>query len=166
MVYPLKAMATPVAVLIVWALLGCGSGDATTEPSKNTAARARKAHAIKKLRWEWDATIACKKGMERADLVMHEAAGESAPHPPSSAPDWGSFKLPVKVLLPTFRQTVSELVAVKTLPQESRSFENALEKMREDLKWAERHSSAPISSRPLASGGRALAVYGIHACLY
>jgi hypothetical protein len=153
-----------VAVVFAVAITGCGGSE--TESTAGTTAASKVGRNKSKLRWEWHATMACKKGMEQADVVMHKAAGRPAPKPPSAAPDWESFKVPVKVLLPTFRQTAEELEEVEVDDQDVSDYGRLLEKLRMELKQAERHPDAPVSSRPLASAGKAAYVYGIHACLY
>lgn len=97
---------------------------------------------------------------------MHKAAGKAVPSTPSASPNWESFNVPVRVLLPTFRWTAEELEEVDPDKQDIYDYDRILERLRMDLKQAERHPDAPISSRPLASAGKAAYVYGIHACLY
>lgn len=161
----LKAVALGVALALVVALAGCG-GSESGSTTAAAAASSKDGRRKSKFRWEWHATVACKKGMERADVVMHKAAGKPAPSPPSAAPEWEGFKVPVRVLLPTFRRTAEELEAVEPDKQDAYDYDRILERLRTDLKQAEKHPDAPISSRPLAGAGKAAYVYGIHACLY
>lgn len=162
--WALKAVWLGVAIAVVTAAIGCGGSESGS--TTDSAAASKVGRRKSKFRWEWHATVACKKGMERADVVMHKAAGEGVPSPPSAAPDWESFKLPVKVLLPTFRQTAKELENVEPDKQDAYDYDQILERLRTDLKQAESNPEAPISSRPLASAGKAAYVYGIHACLF
>lgn len=148
---------------LLLAMAGCGEGGGGSTASAPASKDSRRKS---KFRWEWHATVACKKGMERADAVMHKAAGQAVPSSPSAAPDWESFKVPVRALLPTFRRTADELEAVQPDKQDVYDYEQILKRFRLDLRQAERNPTAPISSRPLASAGKAAYVYGIHACLY
>lgn len=161
----LKAVAVGAAFLAVVAAIGCG-GDGSSSTVAATGKTEVKGRKWRKLHWEWHASLACKKGMEQADLVMHEAAGKPPPRPPSAFPDWESFRVPVKVLLPTFRQTLAELEAIKADTADAYDYDRILERMRLELREAEKRPSAPISSRPLRGAGKTAFVYGIHACLY
>ena len=162
----LQAMWVGVVVLIAAFAIGCGGGSEPSSNASETAATETKGRKWRKLHWEWHASLACKKGMEQADVVMREAAGEPAPQPPSASPDWESFEVPVKALLPTFRQTVADLEAIEPDGPDAYNYERILERMRLELKEAERNPDAPISSRPLKGAGKMAYVYGIHACLY
>ena len=164
----LKAMWVSVALLLAVTAIGCGGGggDGTSSTASATAAANSKGRKWRKLHWEWHASLACKKGMEQADVVMHKAAGQPAPKPPSASPDWESFKVPVKVLLPTFRQTRADLEAIEADGEDAYDYERILERLRLELKEAEKNPNAPISSRPLRGAGKTAYVYGIHACLW
>ena len=161
----LKAAAVGAAILAVVAVIGCGGSD-----SSSTAAVAAKSEGKgrkwRKLHWEWHATLACKKGMEQADVAMHRAAGEPVPKPPSASPKWESFKVPVRALLPTFQQTLVDLEAIAPDGEDAYDYERILERMRIELKEAEKEPDAPISSRPLKGAGKTANVYGIHSCLF
>jgi hypothetical protein len=161
----LQAAWVALAMIIAVAAIGCGESGSSSTASATTAATT-KGRKWRKLHWEWHASLACKKGMEQADLVMHRAAGQPAPQPPSSSPDWESFEVPVKALLPTFRQTLADLEAIQPDPQDAYDYEHILERMRLELTEAEKNPTAPISSRPLKGSGKTAYVYGIHACLY
>ncbi|HET7455148.1 MAG TPA: hypothetical protein VFJ76_06475 [Solirubrobacterales bacterium] len=161
----LKATLSGAAVLAIVAAVGCGSSESSSTATEATTAGA-KGRKWKKLHWEWHASLVCKKGMEQADVLMHKASGKPAPKPPSASPDWESFQVPVKVLLPTFRQTWSELEAIEPDTEDAYDYERILERMRIELKEAEREPDAPISSRPLKGAGKTAYVYGIHACLF
>jgi hypothetical protein len=160
----LKAACMGAMIALAVAAFGCGG----SEPGSTVAetAAAKKGRKWRKLHWEWHATLVCKKGMEQADVVMHKAAGNALPKPPSAAPDWESFQVPVKVLLPTFRQTADELEAIEPDQADAYDYGKLLDRMRIELKQAEAEPDAPISSRPLKGAGKAAYVYGIHACLY
>jgi len=162
----LKATCAGVAILLVLAAVGCGGGEGSTTAAETAAAKTGKGRKWRKLHWEWQATLVCKKGMEQADLVMHKAAGKPAPQPPSASPDWESFDVPVTVLLPTFRQTADELEQIEPDQQDAYDYEKILEMLRIELQQAESNPSAPVSSRPLRGAGKTAYVYGIHACLY
>jgi hypothetical protein len=162
----LQAAWIGVVIVLAVAAIGCGGGSEAGSTTAATTAAKTKGRKWKKLHWEWHASLACKKGMEQADVVMHEAAGKAAPQPPSASPDWESFKVPVKVLLPTFRQTADELEAIKPDGEDAYDYERILERLRIELKEAEKNPSVPISSRPLKGAGKTAYVYGIHACLY
>lgn len=164
----LQAVWVGVVVSLALLAFGCGGGEETSSTASETASAATETKGRKwqKLHWEWHASLACKKGMEQADVVMHKAAGKPAPQPPSAAPDWESFKVPVKALLPTFRQTIADLEAIEADGPDAYNYDQILERMRTELKEAERNPEAPISSRPLKGAGKAAYVYGIHACLY
>jgi hypothetical protein len=159
-----KAKWLAASLVLVIVIVGCGGSESGSTASSPTISKDSRRKS--KLRWEWHATVACKKGMEQADVVMHKAAGKPVPAPPSAAPDWEGFKLPVRVLLPTFRQTTGELEEVEPDKQDVYDYEQILKRFRLDLRQAEKNPGAPISSRPLASAGKAAYVYGIHACLY
>jgi hypothetical protein len=161
----LQAVWLSVVVLFAVAAVGCGGTEAGSTASATSATKT-KGRKWRKLHWEWHASLACKKGMEQADVVMHKAAGQPAPQPPSASPDWESFKVPVRVLLPTFRQTVAELEAIKPDGEDAYDYEHILERLRLELKEAEGNPTAPIGSRPLKGAGKTAYVYGIHACLY
>jgi hypothetical protein len=161
----LKAAWVAIAILIALTATGCGESGSSSTASATTAAKAKGRKWIK-LHWEWHASLACKKGMEQADEVMHRAAGKPAPHPPSASPSWERFRVPVKALLPTFRRTLDELEAIKPDAEDAYDYEHILERMRIELKEAEKNPTAPISSRPLKGSGKTAYVYGIHACLY
>jgi hypothetical protein len=152
------------AIVLAMMALGCG-GSETSSTAAETAA-STKGRKWRKLNWEWHATLVCKKGMEAADVVMHEAAGEPLPGSPSASPDWESFKVPVRVLLPTFRRTAGELEAIEPDGADAYDYGKILERLRIELTQAEAEPNAPISSRPLSGAGKAAYVYGIHACLY
>jgi hypothetical protein len=161
----LKAALVGAAILVVAVALGCGGGEDSSSAAETTKASA-KGRKWKKLHWEWHASLACKKGMEEADLVMHKASGKPAPKPPSASPDWESFRVPVKALLPTFRQTLGELEDIEPDTEDAYDYERILERMRLELEEAEGNPGAPISSRPLKGAGKTAYVYGIHACLF
>jgi hypothetical protein len=161
----LQAVWLAIAILIATAAVGCGESGSSSTASATTATAA-KGRKWRKLHWEWHASLVCKKGMEQADLVMHKATGKPAPRPPSASPDWESFQVPVRVLLPTFRQTLADLEAIKPDTQDAYDYEHILERMRLELKEAAKNPTMPISSRPLKGAGKTAYVYGIHACLY
>ncbi len=160
----LQAAWVSIAILLAIAAIGCGGSESSSAAAETTAAK--KGRKWKKLHWEWHASLACKKGMEQADVVMHKAAGEPTPKPPSASPDWESFEVPVKALLPTFQRTLVELEAIKPDGEDAYDYERILERLRIELKEAEANPSAPISSRPLKGAGKTAYVYGIHACLF
>jgi hypothetical protein len=161
----LQAASLGIVILLALVVIGCGGGSESSSTAAATTA-AKKGRKWRKLHWEWHASLACKKGMEEADVAMHRAAGKPAPHPPSASPDWEGFRVPVKALLPTFRQTLAELEAIKPDGEDAYDYEHILELLRGELKEAEKNPSAPISSRPLKGAGKSAYVYGIHACLY
>jgi hypothetical protein len=162
MIRMLKAAVVGAAILTVAALLGCGSSD-----SGSTAAEAEaKPRNVKKYDFIFHASILCKRGLEQADLAMHKAAGEPAPKQPSSAPDWEGSKLPLKVVLPAFRRITSQLEALEPSQADAYDYNSFVTRLKEELKEAEAHPDAPISSRPLASAGKQAYVWGLHACLF
>jgi hypothetical protein len=161
----MQAAWVAIAILIAMSMLGCGGSESSSVASATTASKT-KGRKWRKLHWEWHASLACKKGMEQADLVMHKAASRPPPKPPSASPDWESYGVPVRILLPTFRRTVAELEAIKPDTPDAYDYEHILERMRIELKEAEKNPTAPISSRPLKAAGKAAYVYGIHACLF
>ncbi|HSC21758.1 MAG TPA: hypothetical protein VLC07_08515 [Solirubrobacterales bacterium] len=163
MIRVLKAGVVGAAILAVAALLGCGGGDSGSTGS--TAAEA-KPRNVKKYDFIFHASILCKKGLEQADVAMHKAAGEPAPKQPSSAPDWEGSKLPLKVVLPAFRRITSQLEALEPSQADAYDYNSFVSRLQKELKEAEAHPDAPISSRPLAGAGKQAYVWGLHACLF
>lgn len=155
-----------VVAVILFAVTAVGCGGSNNSSTAAEAAPPHKGRKWQKLHWEWHASLACKRGMERADVVMHRVAGEPAPKPPSASPQWESFNVPVRVLLPTFQQTLADLETIKPDGEDAYDYERILERMRIELKEAEKQPDAPISSRPLRGAGKTAYVYGIHACLF
>ncbi|HET7455149.1 MAG TPA: hypothetical protein VFJ76_06480 [Solirubrobacterales bacterium] len=143
---------------------GCGGSDS---PSTQTTTQAGgKPRNLKKYDFVFRASIVCKKGLEQADVAIHKAAGEPAPKQPSSAPDWESSKLPLKVVLPAFRRIASQLEALEPSQADAYEYESFVKRLQEELKEAEAHPDAPISSRPLRGAGKQAYVWGLHACLF
>jgi len=162
MIRVLKAGVVGVAIFVIGVVVGCGGGD-----SGSTAADVKaKPRNVKKYNFVFHASIVCKKGLEQADVAMHKAAGEAAPTPPSSAPDWESSKLPLKVVLPAFRRITSQLEALEPSQADAYDYNSFVSRLQKELKEAEAHPDAPISSRPLAGAGKQAYVWGLHACLF
>ncbi|HET7507839.1 MAG TPA: hypothetical protein VFJ53_05720 [Solirubrobacterales bacterium] len=161
----LKAAVLGAAILVIAAAVGCGEGGGTTTEVAESPAHARRTFK-EKYRFLFHASIVCKKGLEQADVAMHEATGEPAPKQPSSAPDWESSKLPLKVVLPAFRRIADQLSALEPDKEDAYDYESFIERLREELKEAEAHPEAPISSRPLRGAGKQAYVWGLHACLF
>jgi hypothetical protein len=158
----LKAGLSGIAILAIAVAGGCGGSD-----SSSTAAEAEaKPRNLKKYDFVFHASIVCKKGLEQADVAMHKAAGEAAPKQPSSAPDWEGSKLPLKVVLPAFRQIAAQLEALEPSKADAYDYNSFLSRLKEELKEAEANPTAPISSRPLAGAGKQAYVWGLHACLF
>jgi|GEM_PF-2479916 len=160
----LQAALLGAAILAVAAALGCGGGGGD---SSSTAAQTElKPRNLKKYDFVFHASILCKKGLEQADVAMHKAAGEPAPKQPSSAPDWEGSKLPLKVVLPAFRRITSQLEALEPSQADAYEYESFVKRLQEELKEAEAHPDAPISSRPLRGAGKQAYIWGLHACLF
>ncbi|MEA2959073.1 MAG: hypothetical protein QOJ58_4734 [Alphaproteobacteria bacterium] len=158
----LKAGVVGAAILMIGAALGCGGGDSGSSAAEAEA----KPRDVQKYDFIFHASIVCKKGLEQADVAMHRAAGEPAPKQPSSAPDWEGSKLPLKVVLPAFRRITSQLEALEPSKADAYDYNSFLSRLREELKEAEAHPGAPISSRPFARAGKQAYVWGLHACLF
>jgi hypothetical protein len=158
----LKAAVTGAAILSIAAVFGCGGGEAGSTAG-NTKAEPRN---VAKYKFVFRASIVCKEGLEEADVAMHEAAGTPVPKPPSSAPDWESSKLPLKVVLPAFRRIATQLEALEPSKADAYNYDSFVSRLQEELKEAEANPNAPISSRPLASAGKQAYVWGLHACLF
>lgn len=150
------------AILAIAVAAGCGGGDSGS-PAAETEAKPRN---LSKYDFVFHASIVCKKGLEQADVAMHEAAGEPAPKQPSSAPDWEGSKLPLRVVLPAFRRIAGRLEALEPSQADAYDYDSFVSRLREELKEAEAKPSAPISSRPLAGAGKQAYVWGLHACLF
>lgn len=160
----LKAALLGAAILAIAAALGCGGGG--SDSSSTAANTESKPRNLKKYDFIFHASILCKKGLEQADVAMHKAAGEPAPKKPSSAPDWESSKLPLKVVLPAFRRITSQLEALEPSQADAYDYESFVKRLQEELKEAEAHPEAPISSRPLRGAGKQAYIWGLHACLF
>jgi hypothetical protein len=160
----LKAVVLGAAILAV-ALSGCGGSEGTSTEAAESASQGQRTFK-EKYRFLFHASIVCKKGLEQADVAMHEAAGEPAPKQPSSAPDWESSKLPLKVVLPAFRRIAEQLEALEPDKEDAYDYNSFVSRLQEELKQAEAHPEAPISSRPLAGAGKQAYVWGLHACLF
>jgi hypothetical protein len=153
------------AVIALMAIaVGCGSSDSASTQAET--ASSSKPRNVKKYDFIFHASIVCKKGLEQADVAMHEAAGEPAPKQPSSAPDWEGSKLPLKVVLPAFRRIATQLEALEPSKADAYDYDSFVSRLQKELKEAEAHPSAPISSRPLAGAGKQAYVWGLHACLF
>jgi hypothetical protein len=152
------------AAILVVVLAGCGGGGDSTGAAKSPSHAQRTFK--EKYRFLFHASIVCKKGLEQADVAMHKAAGKAAPKPPSSAPDWEDSKLPLKVVLPAFRRITSQLEALEPDKEDAYDYNSFVSRLQKELKEAEAHPDAPISSRPLASAGKQAYVWGLHACLF
>jgi hypothetical protein len=150
------------AAILVVALVGCGGGDSSSTQAQTSS----KPRNLEKYDFVFHASIVCKKGLEQADVAMHEAAGEPAPKQPTSAPDWESSKLPLKVVLPAFRRIADQLEALEPSKADAYDYNSFLTRLQEELKQAEAHPGAPVSSRPLRGAGKQAYVWGLHACLF
>ena len=159
----LKGISAGMAVLLVALAAGCGGGDST---STQAAAESKPPRNLTKYHFIFHASIVCKKGLEAADVAMHKAGGEPVPPQPSSAPDWEGVKLPLKVVLPAFRRIGVQLEALEPPKADAYDYDNFVSRLQEELKQAEKHPDAPISSRPLSGAGKAAYVWGLHACLF
>lgn len=150
-------------MLLVAAAAGCGGSDSSSTTAGETQAKPRN---LSKYDFVFHASIICKKGLEQADVAMHEAAGEPAPKEPSSAPEWEGVKLPLRVVIPAFRRIATQLEALEPSQADAYDYNSFLSRLQDELKEAEAHPSAPISSRPLAGAGKQAYVWGLHACLF
>jgi len=159
----LKAAWIGMAILVV-VLAGCGGSDSSS--TQATAEAPGKPRNLSKYDFIFHASILCKKGLEQADVAMHEAAGEPAPKQPSAAPDWEGSKLPLKVVLPAFRRIAGQLEALEPSKADAYDYDSFVTRLKKELKEAEAHPGAPISSRPLAGAGKQAYVWGLHACLF
>jgi len=159
-----KAAWVGVAIFLLAVATGCGSSDSSSTQAE--AASASKSRSRAKYDFVFRASIVCKKGLEQADVAIHKAAGEPVPKQPSSAPDWEGTKLPLKVVLPAFRRIASQLEALEPAKADAYDYNSFLSRLGEELKQAEAHPDAPISSRPLAGAGKQAYVWGLHACLF
>jgi hypothetical protein len=70
------------------------------------------------------------------------------------------------VVLPAFRRIASQLEALEPAKADAYDYNSFLRRLGEELKEAEAHPEAPISSRPLAGAGKQAYVWGLHACLF
>lgn len=157
-----KAAWVIAAIVLIAAAVGCGGSD-----SGSTAAETKsQPRNLSKYHFIFHASIVCKKGLEQADVAMHKAAGEPPPKQPSSAPDWEGSKLPLKVVLPAFRRIATQLEALEPSKADAYDYNSFVSRLQQELKEAEAHPSAPISSRPLAGAGKQAYVWGLHACLF
>jgi hypothetical protein len=157
-----KAAWIGMAILVV-VPAGCGGSASSTQ---TTAEAHGKPRNLSKYDFIFHASILCKKGLEQADVAMHKAAGEPAPKQPSSAPDWEGSKLPLKVVLPAFRRIATQLEALEPSRADAYDYDSFVTRLKKELKEAEAHPAAPISSRPLAGAGKQAYVWGLHACLF
>jgi hypothetical protein len=153
------------AVILAIAVAGCGGGGEASTDAGETPSPARQTFKAK-YRFLFHASIVCKKGLEQADVAMHRAANEPVPKQPSSQPDWESSKLPLTVVLPAFRRIADQLDALEPDKEDAYDYNSFVSRLREELKEAEAHPEAPISSRPLAGAGKQAYVWGLHACLF
>src|SRR3954464_12579546 len=159
----LKGISAWMAVLLVALAAGCGGGESS---STQAEAEAKPPRNLTKYHFVFHASIVCRKGLEAADVAMHEAAGEPVPPQPPSAPDWEGVKLPLKVVLPAFHRIAAQLEALEPPKADAYDYDNFVSRLREELKQAEKPPDAPISSRPLSGAGKAAYVWGLHACLF
>jgi len=157
-----KAALLAAAIVSIALAVGCGSSDSGSTAAETTS----KPRNLSKYDFIFHASILCKKGLEQADIAMHKAAGEPAPKQPSSAPDWEGSKLPLKVVLPAFRKIAAQLEALEPAKADAYDYDSFVSRLKEELKEAEAHPDAPISSRPLAGAGKQAYVWGLHACLF
>jgi hypothetical protein len=153
------------ATILAIAVTGCGGGGGTSSEDKESPSHARQTFKAK-YRFLFHASIVCKKGLEQADVAMHRAANEPAPKQPSSQPDWESSRLPLTVVLPAFRRIADQLDALEPDKEDAYDYNSFVSRLREELKEAEAHPEAPISSRPLAGAGKQAYIWGLHACLF
>jgi hypothetical protein len=153
------------ATILVIAVAGCGGGNDVSTEAQESGSPARRTFKAK-YRFLFHASIVCKKGLEQADVAMHRAANEPVPKQPSSQPDWESSKLPLTVVLPAFRRIADQLDALEPDKEDAYDYNSFVSRLREELKKAEAHPEAPISSRPLAGAGKQAYVWGLHACLF
>jgi hypothetical protein len=160
----LQGILAVLALFMVAVAAGCGGGGTGTDATE-TAANGNQVR-LQKYHFVFHASIICKKGLEQADVAMHRAAGKPIPQQPSSAPDWQSVKLPVKVVLPAFKRIATQLEALEPPEADAYDYGNFLSRLRGELKQAEADPDAPISSRPLAGAGKVAYVWGLHACLF
>jgi hypothetical protein len=158
----LEAAWVGAAILAIAMAAGCGSSDSTSTQAKAES----KPRNLKKYDFIFHASLVCKRGLEEADVAMHQAAGEPVPKQPSSAPDWEGSKLPLKVVLPAFRRIAGQLEALEPSQADAYDYDRFVSRLDEELKEAEAHPDAPISSRPLAGAGKQAYVWGLHACLF
>lgn len=158
----LKGTLLATTIISIVVASGCGGSDsASTVP--RTASKPRN---LSKYDFIFHASILCKKGLQQADVAMHRAAGEPVPKQPSAQPDWESSKLPLKVVLPAFRRIAAQLATLEPAKADAYDYNSFVDRLREELKEAEAHPEAPISSRPLAGAGKQAYVWGLHACLF
>jgi hypothetical protein len=160
----LKAAWVGAAIFLLALAAGCGSTDSASTSSQAKAES--KPRNLKKYDLIFHASTICKKGLEQADVAMHKAAGEPAPTPPSSAPAWESSKLPLNVVLPAFRRIASQLETLEPEKADAYDYNSFLTRLKDELKEAEAHPGAAISSRPLRGAGKQAYVWGLHACLF
>jgi hypothetical protein len=158
-----QATTLGIVILLAMVAIGCGGG---SESSSNAAETSSKPRNLKKYDFVFHASIICKKGLEEADVAMHKAAGEPAPKQPSSAPDWESSKLPLRVVIPAFRRIAGQLEALEPSKADAYDYNSFVSRLQKELKEAEANPGAPISSRPLAGAGKQAYVWGLHACLF
>jgi hypothetical protein len=158
----LKAALGIATIMAIAAAAGCGGSDsgATSAEAKAQPRNLTKAHFI------FHASLVCRNGLEQADVAMHKAAGEPVPKHPSSAPDWEGSKLPLRVVIPAFHRITSQLEALEPSKADAYDYNSFVSRLQKELKEAEAHPSAPISSRPLAGAGKQAYVWGLHACLF
>src|SRR3954447_3702544 len=159
----LKGLSAGVAILLVALAARCGGGGSAPAQA---AAESKPPRNLTKYHFIFHASIVCKKGLEAADVAMHKAAGEPVPPQPSSAPDWEGVKLPLKVVLPAFRRTAAQLEALEPPKADAYEYDNFVSRLQEELKQAEKHPDAPISSRPLSGAGKAAYVWALPPCLF
>ena len=160
----LRAACTGVAIFLVAAAAGCGGGESSSTAAATDSSS--KPRSRGKYDFVFRASIVCKKGLEQADVAMHKAAGAPAPKQPSSAPDWEATKLPLRVVLPAFRRITGQLEALEPSKADAYDYNSFVSSLQEELKEAEAHPGAPISSRPLRGAGKQAYVWGLHACLF
>jgi hypothetical protein len=162
MIRVLKVAWVGAAIVSIVLAVGCGESDS----GSTVAETETKPRNLTKYDFVFHASIVCKKGLEQADVAMHKAAGEPAPKQPSSAPDWEGTKLPLRVVLPAFHRLTTQLAALEPPKADAYEYESFVNRLQEELKEAEAHPDAPISSRPLRGAGKQAYVWGLHACLF
>lgn len=143
-------LATVLASLVI----GCGSGDGTTEATSASSVPLTKQEFLKR------AEATCVKNLEEKDVALKKAFSEQQGTPSKKELE----ALAVEVVIPAYANLVEELGQLSPPSDDAGGVESMVADYEQELKQVEENPQQLISSEPFKETNEVARQYGLETC--